>query len=79
MDLLKSAFGFSDVTVVTDGSKQDIIKAYDAVQAKAEAFDKSKKAKEAMLVCVFWIGHTWYQTGHHKQYQVKPADKAPGK
>ena len=32
-----------------------------------------------MFVAVVWIGHTWYQTGHHKQYKVTPPDAAPGK
>merc|ERR1712003_241901 len=77
--LLREAFGFIDVKVYTDASKEKIITAYNDVQGKADSFEKTKKGKETMLVSVFWIGHTWYQSGHRRQYKLNPADKGPGK
>lgn len=32
-----------------------------------------------MLTSVFWIGHAWYQNGHHRQYKLKQSDAAPAK
>ena len=56
--------------ILLDATKKEIIDAYDKLQRKVDNFDLNKKPKETMFVGVFWIGHTWYQTGHHRQYNL---------
>lgn len=65
-NMLKVTFGFKDVVVLTDATKDQIIAAYDTMQKKVDTFEKDKKKKETALCAVFWIGHTWYGLGHHR-------------
>ena len=77
--LFKESLGFDEVEVHVDLSKAAIIERFDALQAKADHFDKDKVGKETMLIGVMWIGHTWYGNGHHRQYGVAPPDAAPAR
>ena len=77
-NMLKVTFGFNDVVVLTDATKDQIIAAYDTLQKKVDTFESNKKKKETALCAVFWIGHTWYGLGHHRQYNVSPPDSPPG-
>ena len=77
-NMLKVTFGFNDVVVLTDATKDQIIAAYDTLQKKVDTFESNKKRKETALCAVFWIGHTWYGLGHHRQYNVSPPDSPPG-
>ena len=78
-NLIKQLWKFQNVKIVKDGSKADIIAAFDLCQREVEHFNKNKKTKETMLTTVFWIGHTWYGSGHHAKFKVKPPDGEPGR
>ena len=62
--LFRDTFGFDDVQVCTDLSKEAIIEKFNALQKKADDFESTyanlKKSKQTMLIGVVWVGHTWY-------------------
>jgi len=77
--LLEEGFDFTDVTVLTNLTKAEMIQAFNKFQADVSNFAETKKGKEVMLTSIFWIGHTWYQSGHHRQYKLTPSDAQPEK
>ena len=58
-ETMKTVFGIDDVATVVDGSKSEIIAAFDKLQAKADNFENANHAHETLFVSVVWIGHTW--------------------
>ena len=49
-DMMRKVLGISDITIVMDRSKTDIIDSYNELQAKVEQFANTKEQKQPLLV-----------------------------
>ena len=58
--LMSETFDCTDVVKVVNGTKSEIIAAFDTLQAKVDDFDKNKKINECAFVGLTWIGYIWF-------------------